>query len=216
MRIPPRAIMAVLFLTMIEGAAAAQQEGWYGGASLGVGTVKVERTDWDDGTLSGVALDNRGVAYKIIAAYRFAPMFSLEGSYNHFGDAKFSGVEPGTVPSIWKTGPVSGRAAVKGMTVQAVGMWPFKERYGLFAKGGLFMWNTTLVSSPTLSGGTLALSDVSIQHDNGISWLYGAGAEVRFRGRWHARLEWEHSTVRFAGTEERGVNISSLGVTFDF
>jgi len=216
MKIPPRAVSAVVFSTMIGCADAAQQEGWYGGASLGMGTVKVETTDWDDGTLNGMTLDKSNVAYKLIAAYRFAPMFSLEGSYIQFSDAKFSGIEPGTVPSIWKTGPVSGTASVKGVTVQAVGTWPFKDRYGLFAKGGLFMWNTTMVSNPTLSGGTLALNDILIQNDNGFSWLYGAGAEIRFHGRWHARLEWEHSTVRFASTKERGVDFSSLGVTFDF
>ena len=152
----------------------------------------------------------------MIAAYRFTPYLSLEGSFMHFGDVAFSGVEPGTVPTIWKTGPVTGKALVKGVGLQAVGTRPFKDRFGVFAKGGLFFWNTTQISDPTLSGGTLALSDELIQHDTGISWLYGVGAEMRFRDRWHVRMEWEHSQVRFAATRERGVDFSSLGVTFDF
>ena len=201
---------------MIACAAAAQTEGWYGGASLGIGTVNIESRDWDDGTLTGTKLDNHTLSAKVIAGYRFMPAFSVEGSYIHFGDAKFGGVEPGTVPSLWKTGPVTGKAQVKGVGLQAVGTWPFLKRFGLFAKGGLFMWNSTQVSDPTLSGGTLALSDKLIQHDNGISWLYGVGAEMRLYDRWHVRLEWEHSTVRFASIRERRVDLPSLGVTFDF
>jgi opacity protein-like surface antigen len=217
MRFSPQALAAVCCLSMIGCAAAAQTQGWYGGASVGMGTVKVDKNDWDDGTLIATSLDNENVTSKIIAAYRFMPALSVEGSYIKFGDAKFGGIEPGTTTTtIWKTGPVSGKAKVQGVTLQAVGTWHFKERYGLFAKGGLFMWNTTLDSNPTLSGGTLALSDDLIQNDDGVSWMYGAGADMRFRDRWHARLEWEHSEVTFANTKIRGVDFPSLGVTFDF
>jgi hypothetical protein len=30
------------------------------------------------------------------------------------------------------------------------------------------------------------------------------------------RVAWEHATVRFAGTMDRGVDFPSLGVTLDF
>ena len=78
------------------------------------------------------------------------------------------------------------------------------------------MWNTTKLSDPTLAGGTLALSDQQVLHDDGINLIYGVGAEMRFYQIWHARLEWQHASVRFASTMERGVDFPSLGVTLDF
>jgi hypothetical protein len=94
--------------------------------------------------------------------------------------------------------------------------WPIKQRFTLFAKGGILMWNTTMTSSPTLAGGTLALSNERLLHDDGIRFIYGAGAGLRFSRNWQARLEWEHATVRFAGTMDRGVDFPSLGVTLEF
>jgi len=44
----------------------------------------------------------------------------------------------------------------------------------------------------------------------------GAGAELRVYRQWRVRLEWEHATVRFASTLDRGVDFPSVGVTLDF
>jgi len=85
----------------------------------------------------------------------------------------------------------------------------------LLARGGILMWNTSMYSNPTLSGGTLALSDQQVLHDNGVRFIYGAGVSVRVYRRWHMRLEWEHATVRFASTMDRGIDFPSLGVTLD-
>ena len=214
-RLPRAAAFPLLFLAA-GTAAAAQQEGWYGGVSAGQSTVDIAAKDWDDGTLIRKNVKNEHVAYKVIAGYRFTPHFDLELSYMRFGDTKFTAFEPGTSPSIWQTGRVSGKAEAKGVSVEGVLARPFKERYAVFAKGGILMWNTTMTSNPTLSGGTLALSPERVLHDDGVQFIYGAGAEMRFPRQWRMRLEWEHATVRFAGTLDRGVDFPSLGVTLDF
>jgi opacity protein-like surface antigen len=204
-----------LFLTA-GAAAAAWQEGWYGGVSGGKSSVDITAKDWDDGTLIRKNVKNEHFAYKVMAGYRFTPHFDLELSYMRFGDIKFTAVEPGTSPSLWQTGRVSGKAEAKGVSLEGVLSRPFKERYAVFAKGGILMWDTTMVSNPTLSGGTLALSPEQVLHDDGVQFIYGAGAEMRFPRQWRLRLEWEHATVRFAGTMDRGVDFPSLGVTVDF
>lgn len=178
--------------------------------------MDVTSEDWDDGTLTKTKVDNKNISYKVIAGYRFTPKLGVEVNYVQLGDSKFSAYEPGTTPTLWLPGPVAGKAKTKGMSLEGVLAWPFKERFAVFAKGGIFMWNTTMVSNPTLSGGTLALSNRQVIYDNGIRFIYGVGAEQRFHRNWHVRLEWEHTTVRFAETMDRGVDFPSLGVTLDF
>lgn len=201
---------------MLGCAKAAQTEGWYGGVAAGESAVHIADRDWDDGTLVNDKLKNKGVAYKIIAGYRFTPHLDVELSYMHLADTRFTAFEPGVLSSVWQSGSVTGRAEAKGMNLEGVLAWPFKQRFALFVKGGIFMWDTTMVSAPTVSGGTLTLGDVLTAYDDGMSVIYGVGGDLRFRGDWHARLEWEHTTVRFAGIMDRGVDFPSLGVTLDF
>jgi len=196
--------------------AAPAPSGWYGGAAVGTSTVDLTTKDWNDGTLTKQDINNESVAYKLTAGYHFTPYFAGELAYTHYGDVKFTGYEPGVTPSIWKSGDVFGRAEAKGMGVSGVLSWPAGKRYALFARGGIFLFNTTMISNPTLSGGTLALSDRQIIHDDGVRFLYGAGMELRVYRQWRVRAEWEHATLRFAGTMDRGVDFPSLGVTLDF
>ena len=197
-------------------AVAAQQDGWYGGLAAGESRMDLSTRDWHDATLTNKELDNKAVAYKVTAGYHFTPHFAGELSYVHFGDTKFKGYEPGTVPSLWQAGNVFGKAEAKGVSVTGVVHWPAATRFALLARGGILMWNTTMFSNPTVAGGTLALSDEQVLHDDGVHFIYGAGAELRVYGQWRMRLEWEHATVRFAGTLDRGVDFPSLGVTLDF
>jgi opacity protein-like surface antigen len=183
--------------------AAAQQPGWYGGLAAGVSNVDMTTRDWNDATLAKKDLNTESLAYKVMAGYRFTPYFAGELDYLHFGDVRFSANETGTAPSFWQTGKVFGRAEAKGVSVTGVLSRTFRDRYTPFARGGILVWNTTTLSNPTLSGGTLALSDQQVLHDDGISLIYAAGAELRVYRQWRMRLE-------------RGVDFPSLGVTLDF
>jgi opacity protein-like surface antigen len=216
MKIYAPAVIIALCVLACDPVAAAQQSGWYAGVSVGMSSVDLRTSDWDDGTLTAMSIDNESVAYKVTAGYHFTSYFAGELSYVHFGDTKFSGYEPGTTPSIWQTGNVYGRAQAKGMSLEGVLSWPFRDRYAVFAAGGIFMSNTTMSSSPTLSGGTLALSNQQLIHDDAVYSIYGAGADMRIFRKWRIRLEWEHATVGFANTMDRGVDFPSLGVTLDF
>lgn len=209
-------VFSVLFLP-IGSAFAAPPAGWYGGLSLGQSTIDVTTRDWDDGTLTGTQLNRAGIAYKVIAGYRFTRLLSVEGAYMHFADTTFSGNELLSTSTIWKPGPVMGESRAQGVSLQGVLTKPFlRERLAVFAKGGLFFWNTTKISRPTIAGGTLAIGDELYQHDDGVHWIYGVGAEVRFYEHWHVRLEWEHTMVGLAETDDRNVDLPSLGVTLDF
>jgi len=209
---------AILSLCVVAPghAVAAQPSGWYGGVAAGTSRVDMTTQDWNDATLITQELDTEATAYKVSAGYHFSAHFAGELSYIHFGDVKFTAYETGTAPSLWQTGKVFGKAKAQGMSVTGVASWPSGRRFAVFARSGILLWDTTMLSNPTVAGGTLALSDQQVLHDNGVNFTYGAGAELRVYSRWRVRLEWEHATVRFASTLDRGVDFPSLGVTLDF
>lgn len=214
------ATVAVL-VTSSAGAAASQWDGWYGGAAAGIDKMDLTSRAWNDGTLTSRKLDNDGTALKAIVGYHFTPRLGLELSYVHFKDNEFSGFEPNSTSTFWKQGPVHGEARAKGVTLEGVLRWPLlHQRFALLAKGGWLFWDTTTISRPTVAGGTLALGDEQYVHDDGVSWVYGLGAEIRFKTRWHLRVEWEHSLVAFAGAfanaQDLDVDYPTVGVTLDF
>ena len=211
----PSIIIAICFITL-AAKVSAQQVAWYGGIAAGMSTVDISTKDWDDGTLTNKQLKNKNFSYKITAGYHFTSHIAGELSYLHFGDSKFNAYEPGTVPSIWLTGNVYGTALVSGVSVTGMLSQSLSDRFSVFASGGTLFWNTTMTSQPTLSGGTLALSDKQVVHDDGIRFIYGLGADMRVNRQLHIRLEWEHTTVRFAGYMDRSVNFPSLGMTLNF
>ncbi len=215
MKVLSRAIVAVLFALSFAYASASPLDGWYGGLAIGQSTVDMNNSDWDDGTLAYMTLDNQDIAYKVIAGYRFTPRISVEGGYVYLGKVNFTGIEPGLTPSLWQAGPVTGEATSQGINLEGVYRVSFWKRWAVFAKGGIFMFDTTTLKRPTISGGTLALGDEIKVNDDGIRWIVGAGADLRVYRNWHMRLEWEHATVRFNGTLDRGVDLPTLGVTLD-
>ena len=223
-----RLVPSLALATLVAGlgwaspaAAASQWDGWYGGVSAGLDKENLPATVWDDGTLTSRKVDNQGLAYKALIGYHFNPYLSVEVSFAHFQDSKFRGFEPNTVSTFWQQGPVYGEARAKGVGLAGVVAWPFlKRRFALLAEGGWYFWDTTTIALPTVAGGTLALGNEQYVHDDGVSWLYGAGVEMRLAQRWHVRLEWEQTTVAFNGVfannRDRGVAFPNLGVTLDF
>ena len=211
----PSIVIAICSI-IIASTASAQEVGWYGGIAAGMGTVDISTKDWDDGTLSNKQLKNKNFSYKVTAGYHFTSHFAGELSYLHFGDSKFNAYEPGTVPSIWLTGNVDGTVMVSGISVTGMLSQSLGKRFAVFASGGTFFWNTTMTSEPTLSGGTLALSNNQVIHDDGVRFIYGVGADMRVYRQLYIRMEWEHTTVRFAGNLDRGADFPSLGMTLNF
>jgi len=223
-RLLPSLALAALAVGLGWGSlasAASQWDGWYGGVAAGLGKENLTATVWDDGTLTSRRVENQGLAYKALVGYHFNPYLAVEVSFAHFQDSRFTANEPNTDSTFWQQGAVSSEARAKGVGLTGVAAWPFlKGRFALLAEGGWYFWDTTLISRPTVAGGTLALGNEQYLHDDGVSWLYGAGVEMRLAQRWHVRLEWEQTTVAFNGAfannRDRGVAFPNLGVTLDF
>ena len=217
MKVAFAGVLAAVGLSLSTTSLAAPENHWYAGASLGQSRVKFD----DSGTAAGLVAEfgfgNTGftdkdtdTAYKIFAGYRFNRNFALEGSYLHLGEWSQKTVIPsvGPVPSRdfefkvhWK----------RGFSLAAVGLLPFRERFALFGKGGLYYAQTT---------GSTSIQAVGSGADSGSNTGIVAGAGLTFDLAHNItlRAEWERF-FRVGGDQTGGktdIDFLSVGLGVSF
>lgn len=157
-----------------EGAAAvvpsgrSERSGFYGGASVGMGMYDDHVAANDDGSLSGVSDDDTDFVWKIYGGYSFGRYFGVEAGYRDDGSAFFDGESDGSGDS-WIEGDVSAEVEADGWFASALGKLPIADRWSLFAKLGIYGWQTK--ETYTENG------YVSTQEDSGTDVTYGLGVE---------------------------------------
>jgi OOP family OmpA-OmpF porin len=166
----------------IGGPAIAQNA--YIGVSAGLTTANVCND------LSGLGLtscDDEGSGFKIFGGYKFNQNFGVEASLVDLGE--FSATGPGGTASV----------GVDGFGVAAVGMIPISQKFDIFGKVGIYMWDA--------SGGGVA-SGIS---DDGSDIMFGAGVNWSILNRLGLRAEWERFDV-----DGDDVDFISIGAQFNF
>ena len=165
----------------------------YLGASLG-------QSDADEDVAAGLIddgnVDTKDTAFKIFGGYRFHPNFAAELEYVDLGEASYSGTFGGA--------PVTGgKVGADGFNVSAVAIVPVNERFSVFGKLGMFIWDAKF--SDTTGGvpfsGSTDGSDIS----------FGLGAGFDFTQRLSARVEWQRFEL-----DGSDVDLLSAGVAFRF
>lgn len=175
-------LIAVLVSCCIGGPAFAQ--GGYIGAGVGLTTMDI----CDDlGGLGFTNCDDEDTGIKIFGGYKFNPNFGVEASWVDLGEVSVAG--PGGSASV----------AVDGFGLAAVGMIPLNERFGVFGKVGLYMWD--------VSGGGLA-TGIS---DDGSDIMFGAGVNWNLTDRFGLRAEWERFDI-----DGDDVDFLSIGAQLNF
>ena len=172
------------------GPAAAQA---YLGGSIG-------QSDIDDqiatGLITGGSVDGTDTAFKIFGGYMFNRHFGLELAYVDLGEASYSG-------NFFGLPVTGGRVALTGLNVSALGALPIGERFSVFGKIGLFMWEAE--ASDTTGG-----VPFSAQQD-GTDLAFGVGLGYQFTRNLGVRAEWEMFT-----TEDADSNLISVGLLWRF
>ncbi len=185
------------------------ERGWYGGLGLGASSMNITSADWDDGSLSAGSADDADFGAKAYAGFRFNKHVWLDISYLLLGNTTFEGQSSGPLPALWATGPVRGDTSAEGMSVAVVGAWPLRDRVAPLIKAGLFMWDTTVIRDPTISGRQRVNND-------GIDLIYGLGVEVSVFRNWNMRAEWERTSVDMANAGGFDIDFISLSVIYEF
>lgn len=153
----------------------AQDIGWYAGA--GVGQSMVDERGYDDDD----------TAFSVFGGYQFHRYFALEAGYTDHGKLR---------PDV--AGPALEASSV---SLAAVGILPFTERFSGYAKAGVQRWDLDR-AIPGLTG---------TRKDDGTDALYGLGLQYRFNEMVALRGEYVRSEI-----EDVDVDTAQVQVRFDF
>ncbi len=164
------AIIICLGVTTIPLASAAEGP-WYVGAGTGSTDIDESGLDDDSGT-------------KFYGGYQFTDRYALEGGHTDLGSFGFD------VPFFG-----GGDIDVDGIQVAGVASFPLKDRFSIFGKAGVYMWDAD-ISVPVLGSGS----------DDGTDIMYGFGLNYG-PDNWGIRGEWEHF-------DEVDVDMLSIGVIY--
>ncbi|MDH3670350.1 MAG: porin family protein [Gammaproteobacteria bacterium] len=163
------AIIICLGVIAIPVASAAESN-WYVGAGTGSTDVDASALDDDSGQ-------------KFYGGYQFTDRYALEGGYTDLGSFDID------VPL------VAGDVEVDGIQVAGVASFPLRDRFSIFGKAGIYMWDSD-VSVPVLGSS-----------DDGTDIMYGFGLNYG-AGNWGVRGEWEHFDA------DDDVDMLSVGVIY--
>lgn len=184
---------AFILLSANAGAQAGAFSYFLGG-SLGQGDI-------DDSVATGLltsgSIDGKDTAFKLFGGGFFSPSFGAELAYVDLGEASYSG-------DFFGTPVVNGRVGIWGYNVAALARLPLGERFELFGKLGVFLWES---EASDITGGS-PFSSTTRGWDGGS---FGLGATWRFTGGLAARLEWERFPVDTADA-----SLLSLGLQYNF
>ena len=186
----------IIALALACGAALAASQASaqaYLGGSIGQSDIDEQIAT---GLITGGSVDGTDSAFKIFGGYMFNRHFGLEAAYVDLGEASYSGNFVGL--------PVTGgRVEVSGVNISALGALPIGERFSLFGKIGLFMWDAE--ASDTTGG-----VPFSAQQD-GTDLSFGVGVGYQFTRNLGLRAEWEMFT-----TDDAESSLISVGLLWRF
>lgn len=201
----------LLIIVMAAGlgltTAHAADTGFYIGGSFGKSTVSdFSSSDLNTelaslGITATSTVDDEDSGWKVFAGYRIMKYLAVEGAYANLGEVS---------ADIISTAPVAGTANVqlenKAITLSALGILPLNDKFSLFARLGLNVWDTEVSASGTGLGGT-NYSD----SEDGTGVVYGLGAAFHLTPNLNLRAEWER--YDFDGND---LDFMSVGLGWSF
>ena len=183
----------VALALLVIGAPAANAGGWYVGGAVGQTSTDLGSLDPGSG-VSGVSIDDSDTGFKVLGGYNIMKFISVEAAFVDIGQVSVDG----TVPGI---GTASVSAEADGISVEALGIFPFANKFEVFAKAGLYRWD-----------GDVSVSGVGSGSDDGTDPTYGVGFGWNAFSRGQVRVEAERYTLDFVGD----VDMYSAGFNFRF
>ena len=189
---PIRKALFALLLFLPSAHAGAQS--FFFGGSLG-------QSDIDESVaaalLSSGSIEGKDDAFKLYGGGFFSPNFGAELAYVDLGEARYSGDFFGT--------PVTGgTVGIWGYNVAALVRLPLGERFSVFGKLGVFLWES---EAADLTGGD-PFRSTTRGWDGGS---FGIGVAWRFTGNLSARVEFEQFPV-----DTSDASLLSLGLQYSF
>lgn len=135
---------------------------------------------------------DNAVSYSVFGGYRFNDYFAIEGSYYNLGEADYKYF----TPTVY--------VEADGWSANAVGIFPFTEKFELFANVGFGAWEA--------GGGA---SGISVDVVDGEDLNYGAGLAYHFTDRFGLFGGYQHYQFEIWG-DDADVGTFYLGAKYYF
>ncbi len=190
--------------------AGVQAQGPYAGASVGSSMGDLDSGEIDtslaaEGYAGSTSSDDNGLGWRVFAGYALNDYLSAELSYVSLADVS---------ADTTLTSPV-GRASTeiesRGFNLGLVAGAPVGDGFRVYAKAGLFMWDSEAdVRVDLASGGSASAST----DDDGADFSYGLGASYQFNDNLSVRLDWDRYEIK--GDYEVSHDLISIGLNYYF
>lgn len=187
------AIAATFAAAALLGAAAAQANQPYIGASVGQADYKIDTT-------GATTSDTKDTGLKLYGGTMFTPNFGLEAAYFDLGKARGAASLPG-----FGTVSITGKA--RGVSLAGIAAVPFGDA-SVFAKAGIAQVRGEVQASTALGSGSESKSS--------LQPVLGVGASYAFTANLSARVEWERFRVRYADDLKEDTDLLSAGLVYRF
>tara|TARA_B110000977_G_scaffold194755_1_gene271945 strand:+ start:759 stop:1370 length:612 start_codon:yes stop_codon:yes gene_type:complete len=141
---------------------------WYIAGSIGQAEYDLSLSDFadiDDGSIISASLDDSDTSYSLYGGFRINQYFAVEGGYLDLGESALSAQSDGS--ELYFAGPLNLVAEVDGFNIGGKGIIPINEKFELFAKLGVYMWE----AEAKIKNGPVSESD----DDDGSDAYYALG-----------------------------------------
>jgi OOP family OmpA-OmpF porin len=234
-RVNKRILARLFFLTFFgiaQGVSAQDTAGgpggaaspWYMGLGIGVTDASIPAQTVNDANAVFVAANgaastivdekNRSTGLKILIGYKFNPIFAIEGGYASLGETSIhSDFRNGAVPSS-SVGSFDLKYKMSGPFIDAVGTFPFNDRWSLMGRigAGYIRTSADINGSPL----TLLVSN-NDKTENKVREKFGAGIDYNMSAGFTVRAEWErYKAPDPLGDDVFDIDTASVSLLFHF
>jgi OmpA-OmpF porin, OOP family len=189
-------------------AAVAQDSGWYGGLSIGTTKAEIEDERIQNGlrprVVTSIEDDGNDRGFKVFGGRKFNRNFALEAGYFDLGEFGYTANMVG--------GAEIATLKLKGFNIDAVGIYPFTEKFSALGRLGL-----TYTQAKTTFGSSGAIQPLRTNAEKDEANIkVGLGLQYAFTPALALRGEWERYRANDAVGNEGDVDMFSVGLVYTF
>lgn len=206
-----RTLTPLMLALLASPYALAYDSGWYGGINAGRSAAEIDDPRITSALLSSgftttsITDDDRDTGYKLYGGYQFNKYFALEGGYFDLGTFGFTAT---TVPA----GTLTGDIRLKGVNLDAVGMWPFTEKFSIFGRVGV-----NHAQAKDRFSGTGAVGVINPNPSKrDTNPKFGLGLQYAFTPALAMRGEVERYRIDDAVGNKGDIDLLSIGLVYRF
>lgn len=206
-------VTALLAMMATSLAQAADDAGWYGGASVGRSAATIDDARIINGlagqglATSNISDNDRDTGYKLFGGYQFNRNIGLEAGFFDLGNFGYNAT---TVPA----GTLLGDIRVRGLNLDLVGTLPVTERFSVLGRVGV---NRARVNGAFAASGAARVPYANANpSERSTGYKVGLGLAYALTDALSLRAEAERYRIKDAVGNRGHIDLLSVGLVYRF